>query len=72
MQEIQQSPNVNLSYPAQAHIDPEKAAARSQRQHADVTTVLYDSSEYHEKGPEEKSAQLLVRQYLVLPVYDIY
>lgn len=43
-------------------MDPEKAAAYGVRDRdANVTTILYDSSVYPEKGPEEKAIQLLVR-----------
>jgi hypothetical protein len=59
-QEIQQFPAENVSYPQQAHLDPEKADASFHRRDQDITTVMYDSSEYMEKGPEEKPIQLLV------------
>jgi hypothetical protein len=58
--EIQHPPSVNISYPAHAHLDPEKAAASPHRRDSNLTIVLYDSSEYMEKGPEEKPIQLLV------------
>lgn len=70
--EIQHAPAVSdaVSYPPRAHLDPEKAASspRSQRSptrvsasNADVTAaVIYDSGEYHDKGPEDKPVQLLV------------
>jgi hypothetical protein len=58
---VQQEANVNIPYPAQAHMDPEKAAASPYRGDPNQTAVLYDSTEYMEKGPEEKPIQLLVR-----------
>ncbi len=81
-----------VSYPPRAHLDPEKAVAhdayeqRSQRsQHrasaADPRAVVYDKSQYHEKGPEDKAWQLLVctplrvcppRQPLTLSVLPLW
>jgi len=49
-----------VAYPAPAHMDPEKAAYGVRDRDANVTTILYDSSVYHEKGPEEKPIQLLL------------
>ncbi|CAI6259904.1 unnamed protein product [Periconia digitata] len=59
-----------IAYPQRAYIDPEKAAAgnnisssnqRSPRaSNQDVRAVVYDSGEYHEKGPEDKPVQLLL------------
>lgn len=56
-----------ISYPPRAHLDPEKAASydhdhRSQNRASvpDAAAVVYDKSEYHEKGPEDKAWQLLV------------
>ncbi|KAH7117064.1 hypothetical protein B0J11DRAFT_394221, partial [Dendryphion nanum] len=61
---------VAISCPPRAHIDPEKAALSSPSQdrrtsnransNQDVPAALYDSGEYHEKGPEEKPVQLLL------------
>jgi hypothetical protein len=67
-QEVQQA-IVNVSYPPQAHFDPEKAPAsphgvrspnRSSASNPDVTAVIYNSGDYQDKGPEEKPLQLLV------------
>jgi hypothetical protein len=62
--------NDELSFPPRAHLDPEKAGAgasphrqppsRVSASNPDVTAVVYDSGEYHEKGPEDKPVQLLV------------
>ena len=56
-----------VSYPPRAHLDPEKANSydldhRSQGRASvpDAAAVVYDKSEYHEKGPEDKAWQLLV------------
>lgn len=49
-----------VAYPPPAHMDPEKAAYSARERDANVTTILYDSSVYPEKGPEEKPVQLLV------------
>ncbi|KAF9698120.1 hypothetical protein EKO04_003367 [Ascochyta lentis] len=63
-----------LSYPPRAHLDPEKADYydsprdhRSQNRASlpDAPAVVYDKSEYHEKGPEDKAWQLLF--YLSAP-----
>jgi hypothetical protein len=70
--DIRRSSPVNVQYPPRVYIDPEKAnvsshSPRSQTRvsasNPDVTAVVYDSGEYHEKGPEEKPVQLLVRQW---------
>lgn len=69
--EIQQSRGANnaISYPPRAHLDPEKgfplpyrspSPTRVSASNPDVTTVLYDSGEYHEKGPEDKPVHLLL------------
>ncbi|KAF2005133.1 hypothetical protein P154DRAFT_483706 [Amniculicola lignicola CBS 123094] len=64
MSEIQNAP-VTLSYPQQAHLgDPEKgsdsAHGRRSSNRASNPAVIYDSGEYHEKGPEERTVQLLL------------
>lgn len=65
----------HISPPARAHLDPEKAsahdAAYEHRASAnDVAAVVYDKTEYHEKGPEDKAWQLLVRFLLsITPHY---
>ncbi|KAJ4297645.1 hypothetical protein N0V90_005539 [Kalmusia sp. IMI 367209] len=61
--------------PARAHVvDPEKADGSQHRSRTptrvsasnpEITHVVYDSGEYHEKGPEDKPVQLLL--YLSLP-----
>lgn len=67
-QEIQPAQPVIISYPARAHIDPEKAngspthSPRAGNTHVsssnpDVTAVFYDGND---KGPEEKAVQLLL------------
>lgn len=57
-----------VSLPPRAHLDPEKAAsydayeaydARSQHRAA-PDAVVYDKTEYHDQGPEDKAWQLLV------------
>lgn len=55
-----------VSYPPRAHLDPEKAELydaydrRSNRASVpNAAAVVYDKSEYHEKGPEDKAWQLL-------------
>lgn len=51
-----------LSYPPRAHLDPEKAdfhASPHNHRHS-AGAVVYDKSEYHESGPEDKAWQLLV------------
>ncbi|KAF2624191.1 hypothetical protein BU25DRAFT_163034 [Macroventuria anomochaeta] len=62
-----------VSYPPRAHLeDPEKANSydlpyehRSQNRASVPNAVVYDKSEYHEKGPEDKTWQLLF--YLSAP-----
>jgi hypothetical protein len=58
-----------VSYPPRAHLgDPEKANSYDPYEHRsqtrgsipDAGAVVYDKSEYHEKGPEDKAWQLLV------------
>ena len=58
-----------VSYPQRAHLDPEKADLYDEYDHRrslnrglvpDAAAVVYDKSEYHEKGPEDKAWQLLV------------
>ncbi|CAO2650942.1 Nn.00g092390.m01.CDS01 [Neocucurbitaria sp. VM-36] len=58
----------NITYPPRAYLDPEKQAYGSSkgRSSRDRVTpgpgpeaVVYDQGEYHEKGPEEKTWQLL-------------
>ncbi|KAF1948426.1 hypothetical protein CC80DRAFT_498242 [Byssothecium circinans] len=65
--EIQRSMPTNNepAYPPRAYLDPEKVAGaagspRVSASNPDVTAVLYDSGEYHEKGPEDKPVQLLL------------
>ncbi|KAJ4381105.1 hypothetical protein N0V86_003452 [Didymella sp. IMI 355093] len=57
-----------VSYPPRAHLgDPEKANSYDAYEHRsqahgsipDAGAVVYDKSEYHEKGPEDKAWQLL-------------
>lgn len=54
-----------VSPPPRAHLDPEKAAsydayeARSPHRPA-PDAVVYDKTEYHDQGPEDKAWQLLV------------
>jgi len=57
-----------VSYPQRAHLDPEKANLYDEYDHRrslnrgpvpDAAAVVYDKSEYHEKGPEDKTWQLL-------------
>lgn len=58
-----------VTYPPQAYLDPEKQAygssqgRRSQNLPGgpEADAIVYDQGEYHEKGPEEKAWQLLVR-----------
>ncbi|KAF2016916.1 hypothetical protein BU24DRAFT_140611 [Aaosphaeria arxii CBS 175.79] len=58
----------SVTYPPRAYIDPEKAAAASyghrsshrNSSNPDGANAIYDSGEYHEKGPEEKAWQLLL------------
>lgn len=60
--------NHRVSYPPRAHLDPEKAGSYDAYEHRsqnrgsvpDAGAVVYDKSEYHEKGPEDKAWQLLV------------
>lgn len=72
--EIQSSAPVkdsqNITCPPQAHLDPEKHGynssqePRSHRHSASArgaSDAVYDQGEYHEKEPEEKAWQLLVR-----------
>jgi hypothetical protein len=70
IQETYDRQSHRISYPPRAHLDPEKAAYYdSPRDHRslnrasvpDAAAVVYDKSEYHEKGPEDKAWQLLVR-----------
>lgn len=54
-----------VSYPPRAHLDPEKANlddayAQNRGSVLGAGAVVYDKSEYHEKGPEDKAWQLLV------------
>ena len=74
--QIQHSPHLSVSYPPQAHIDPEKATSnpRSKRgsSNAEIPVVIYDSGEYLEKGPEEKAIQLLVRDQKLKQHNQIY
>ncbi|KZM21411.1 uncharacterized protein EKO05_0006173 [Ascochyta rabiei] len=72
--ETQARQSRSLSYPPRAHLDPEKAdyydsprEHRSQNRASlpDAAAVVYDKSEYHEKGPEDKAWQLLF--YLSAP-----
>ncbi|KAF1925446.1 uncharacterized protein M421DRAFT_423764, partial [Didymella exigua CBS 183.55] len=65
---VRQSHNSHrVSHPPRAHLDPEKANSydafehRSQNRRSvpDAGAVVYDKSEYHEKGPEDKAWQLL-------------
>ncbi|KAF2866183.1 hypothetical protein BDV95DRAFT_612046 [Massariosphaeria phaeospora] len=70
--EIQPVSDVNsVAYPPRAYIDPEKAQYsapgsdgrspnRGSRSNQDPNAAIYDSGEYHEKGPEEKPLQLLL------------
>lgn len=69
IQEVHDSQNHRPSYPPRAHLDPEKAdyydSSRNHRSQnrasvPEAAAVVYDKSEYHEKGPEDKAWQLLV------------
>jgi hypothetical protein len=55
----------NISYPAPAHLDPEKHGYRSSQEHrthrqSETQDAVYDENKYHEKEPLEKAWQLLV------------
>ncbi|KAF2107360.1 hypothetical protein BDV96DRAFT_506401 [Lophiotrema nucula] len=67
--QIQYAAPITLSAPPRAHLDPEKANGSSHgtrtpnrvsSSNPDVTAVVYDSGEYHEKGPEDKAVKLLL------------
>ena len=67
--QIQYVSPITLSAPPKAHLDPEKASGLSQgartpnrvsSSNPDVTVAVYDSGEYHEKGPEDNAVRLLV------------
>ncbi|KAF1852086.1 uncharacterized protein K460DRAFT_273520 [Cucurbitaria berberidis CBS 394.84] len=67
--EIHYSPPViqdrNIAIPPQAHLDPEKRGRLSPNRLASGTdveadAVVYNQGEFHEKGPEEKTWQLLL------------
>ena len=51
-----------LSLPPRAHLDPEKAYYAHDSDPTRVSpNAVHDKSEYHEKDPEDKAWQLLVR-----------
>ncbi|KAJ4331935.1 hypothetical protein N0V95_009776 [Ascochyta clinopodiicola] len=74
IQETQDRQSRRVSYPPRAHLDPEKAdyydsphdhRSLNRASLPDAAAVVYDKSEYHEKGPEDKAWQLLF--YLSAP-----
>ena len=67
----------DIPYPPRAHVDSEKGYASPHRSRSptrvsgsnpDVTAVVYDSGEYHEKGAEDKPVHLLVCSMMCISV----